>query len=643
MRENIFMMSNLITFLPVSFKNNKLPEYEQACYNSFTTNYVCLPIKMTEKRTQSFLIRLHRWRIQRISNQNFIVILAVLVGIISGLAAALLKGITHWIASTLQNDIQWDYKFYLYSFFPLIGIFLSVLFVRRFVRGKQMDHGMTPIIYAISRKSSKIKSHHIYSQIATSALTVGFGGSAGLEAPIAFSGSAIGSNIGRFFGLNYREVTLLLACGAAAGIAGVFNSPVAGIVFAIEILLAEFSIPAFIPLLMAAATASVVSRLSYSEPLFHLVTDEWVVPALLFYILLAISVGLFSVYFAKISIWYKTWISKIHHVYKKVWISGLMLGILILIFPALYGEGYMGIQQLLNGEDQSLLSNSLFDKHKDSGIIVLSYTLVTVFAKSFASLITLNSGGNGGIFGPSLVMGGLLGFAFAYGINLTGIAALNIPNFIVAGMAASLAGIMHAPLTGIFLIAEITGGYTLMVPLMLVTAISYFINRSVMKHSIYTKVLAEQGDWLSYEDKDRKVLTLMKLSHVIEKNFTVLDLQDTADKRRLDIIRSKRNIFPVTDVNNRLLGIIYSERLFEILMGEEQADRYKPMRDLLQKPVDTVRSDTKMEEVMTKMNKEDIWILPVVDSEGVYLGFISKSSIFNKYRSLLIRQATYMD
>ena len=593
------------------------------------------------RQKKGLIYKINQWRIQKISNRNFLVILAILVGLVGGLAAAGLKALTLHIASVLQNDVQSEYKYYLYLSFPLIGILLTTIYVRRFIRKSKFEHGITPILYAISRKSSRIEPHNIYSQIITSALTVGFGGSAGLEAPIAYSGSAIGSNVARFFGLSYREVTMLLACGAAAGIAGAFNSPVAGMVFAIEILLPEFSIPAFIPLLMASATASVISRVLYSEPLFYLISDEWVLPALGFYIVLGGLVGVFSIYFSKVDGWVKGWFSKIKNPYHKVWIGGLSLGLLIFVFPALYGEGYITIQQLLLGKSNSLLANSIFSDYKHVGFMVVIYGAVTLFAKSFATLITLNSGGNGGIFGPSLVMGGLLGFVFAYGINLTGLTYLTETNFIVAGMAAALSGIMHAPLTAIFLIAEITGGYTLMVPLMLVAAISYFINRATIKYSIYTKNLAAHGDWLSHEDKDKTVLRMMKLRYVLETSFTVLHPDERPVDRRLDIIHSKRNIFPVVDAEQKLLGVIYSERLFSILTGEEVTE--KTMKELAQAPLDVVRMDANMYDVMRKMDREDIWILPVLDEKDKYMGFVSKSAIFNKYRALLMRQGAYLD
>lgn len=586
-----------------------------------------------------FANRLNEWRIRNISNKNFLVILAVLVGIVGGLAASALKALTFYIASILQNDVRWDFRGYLYLFFPLIGILLSVVYVRKFIRSKRMEHGITPIIYAISNRSSRIPVHNIHSQIITSALTVGFGGSAGLEAPIVSSGSAIGSNIGRFFGLNYREVTMLLACGAAAGIAGAFNSPVAGMVFAIEILLPEFSIPAFIPLLMAAATSSVISRLLYDEPLFHLVTESYAFEAVFFYILLALVVGFFSVFFNKLNYKSKLWFDQIKNPYRKAVFSGLTLGVMIFVFPALYGEGYIAIQSLLEGKNNSLLANSIFSEYQHIGWLVVLYAVVTVFAKAFSTVVTLHSGGNGGNFGPSLVMGGLLGFAFAYGINLTGLMELHIANFVIAGMAGALSGIMHAPLTSIFLIAEITGGYVLMVPLMIVSAISYFINRSNLKHSIYTQSLAE-GDWLSHDDKDKTVLSMMKLQYVVERNFTVLHPDEKPMERRLDILHSKRNIFPVVNDQNELVGIIFSEKLFEILIGEASGD--KTMKELAQAPQDVIRLDANMYEVMRKMDREDIWILPVVNEREQYVGFVSKSAIFNKYRALLMRSGSYL-
>lgn len=588
------------------------------------------------------LAALNTWRMKRVSNRNFLIALAFLVGIVGGLAAALLKGITHSIETFLQDDMDWHFKYSLYLVFPLIGILLSVLYVRKFLKGKNFEHGITPIIYAVSRKSSKIEFHNVYSQIVTAAMTVGFGGSSGLEAPIAYSGSAIGSNIGRFFGLSYKEVTMLLACGAAAGISGAFNSPIAGMVFAIELILTEFSIPVLIPLLISSAMAAIISRLLYSETLFHTATTGWQVEALFFYFILAIAIGIYSIYFSKLSQRVKIWYAKIRNPYNKVWISGISLGALIFIFPALYGEGYITLQQILDGEFNAVVKNSLFADYRNISWVVLCFSILTLFGKSFASLITISSGGNGGVFGPSLVMGGMAGFVFAYGINMTGMVELNVPNFVVAGMAGALAGIMHAPLTSIFLIAEITGGYTLIIPLMLVSSIAYLINRSVMKHSIYTKGLAESGDLISYEDRDKSVLSMMKLRYLIEQNFVILNPNETPKERQSDIIHSKRNIFPIVDAEGKLLGVIYSERLFSLLLGEEEGLN-RTFASLAQKPNVIVRIDEDMDKVMQKMNRDDVWILPVIDANDHYLGFISKAAVFNKYRALLVRQGNYLE
>ncbi|RYZ40822.1 MAG: chloride channel protein, partial [Sphingobacteriales bacterium] len=484
----------------------------------------------------TLITRVNRWRKQKISKANFLIVLAAVVGVLGGLAASLLKGITHFIEDSLQNDLHWKYKYYLYLFFPLMGIFFTVLYIKTFIRKSKFKHGLTPIMHSISHNSSKIGFHNIYSQIISSALTTGFGGSVGLEAPIVYSGSSIGSNIARFFGLSYREVTLLLACGAGAGISGAFNSPIAGMVFAIEILLPTFSIPVFIPLLISVATASVISRLFNSKPLFVLVTDGWAMHALFFYVILALAVGYFSVYFFKLNFFVKRQFDKIKKPYNKIWTGGIILGLLIAIFPALYGEGYITIQQLLNGKYTSLMANSFFSDFRDQPWLLILFAVLTLFGKSFASLLTIYSGGNGGTFGPALIMGGFIGFIFAHTVNQLGWVQLNTTNFIVVGMAAALSGIMHAPLTGVFLIAEITGGYELMVPLMLVSAISYFVNKANTKHSIYTKSLAENETPVTQELKDGNVLRRMKLKYLLEKDYVLLSPDDTPAGRSNDII-----------------------------------------------------------------------------------------------------------
>jgi CIC family chloride channel protein len=583
---------------------------------------------------------INQYRRTKISNQNFLILAAMLVGVLAGLAAAVLKSLTHHIEGFLQNDFQWQYKYYLYIFFPLIGIFLSVSYVRRFIRKGKFESGLTPILYAISKKSSRVEPHNIYSQIITAAITVGFGGSVGLESPIVASGAGIGSLIGRVLGLSYRETTMLLACGAAAGIAGAFNSPIAGMVFAIEILLPEFTIPAFIPLLLASATAAVVARFFYTEQLFFLVTEGWKMNALIWYVILALLIGLFSIYFNKAYYAIKHFFAAINHPYKKVVLGGLMLGGMVFLFPTLYGEGYITIKQLLSGHYSSVISNSIFSEYSGIPAVVILFTAVTIFAKSAATLVTISAGGNGGTFAPSLIMGGLIGFLLAYTVNTLGIAELSVPNFIVAGMAASLSSIMHAPLTGIFLIAEITGGYVLMVPLMITSAISYFINRSTYKNSIYTKPLAESGELLSLEDKDTTVLNMMKLRYLVEKDYLLLNQYDTIASRMNDILESKRNLFPVVDNDQKFKGLIYVE---DVLRGElNNPEHHMTLNDLMVSAPQVLLLSDSLQAVLEKMEQENVWLLPVLDEQGNFLGFVSKTAIFNKYRAMLRRQADYL-
>jgi len=593
-------------------------------------------------RMVNYVDAINQYRKSKISNRNFLVFAALVVGILAGLAAALLKTLTHHIEDFLQDGFHWQYKYYLFLVFPTIGILLSVMYVRRFIRKGKFETGLTPLLYTISKKSSRVEPHNIYSQIITAALTVGFGGSTGLEAPIVTSGAGIGSVVGRFLGLSYRETTMLLACGAAAGIAGAFNSPIAGIVFAIEILLPEFTIPAFIPLLLASATAAVVARFFYNEQLFFLVTEGWVFGSLIWYVVLACLIGLFSIYFNKAYYFNKKMFYKIKGPYQKVLAGGLFLGALVFLFPTLYGEGFITMKNLLGGNYSTVITNSIFAEYSNAQWAIILFTTVTLFAKSAATLITLGAGGNGGIFAPSLIMGGLLGFILAFSINTLGIAHVNVANFIVAGMAASLSAIMHAPLTGIFLIAEITGGYVLMVPLMITSAIAYLINRSKNKYSIYTKPLAESGELMSLEDKDSTVLNMMKVKYLVERDYLVLHDADMISERLNEILSSKRNIFPVIAEDNTFKGLIYVEDVLKKGINNPNIAELT-VKDMMQPSPEIIFIDESLKIVMKKMEKENAWLLPVVNAQEEYIGFVSKTAVFNKYRALLSRQADYME
>lgn len=599
-------------------------------------------IRLLKRKFLLYLRAFDEWRKQKMTGGNFLIVAAIAVGILSGLAGAALKALTHTIENYLQR-LDWDYKYYLFLALPMIGIVLTVLYVKSFIRRSRFEHGLPQLLFSISKKGSKIPFHNIYSQIITSAITVGFGGSVGLEAPIAVSGAAIGSNTGSFLGINYRDRTMLLACGAGAGIAAVFNSPVAGMVLAIELLLPEFSIPAFIPLLISSAVASVVSQLLYSQPLFVLVTEGWSVKAIHFYVLLGIVTGFFSVYFTKLTFIINRYFKQIKKKYNRIWLGGLLLGLLIAIFPVLYGEGYVTIQRILNGNYGSIISGSIFKQYVHSQLAVIVFATFTLFAKSFATLITLGSGGNGGNFGPSLVMGGLIGFIFSYSTNYFFGYHLNVTNFIVVGMAGALSGIMHAPLTGIFLIAEITGGYKLMIPLMIVAALAYYINKRVSKYSIYTKVLADEGNLLTMEDRDRSVLQLMKIEDIVERNYLVLYPHDTIIEKRSEIINSKRNIFPLLNESHQLIGIVQSEQIMELLLSPKQDNYQKLIKEIAQPPQETVELSNNMYDVLQKMERKDLRVLPVLNDnkQKVFIGFITKNAVFTHYRNLLKKQFNY--
>lgn len=589
-----------------------------------------------------YIVMLNQWRKQHLSRDNFLIIAAAIVGVLGGIAASVLKKLVHLFTNFLQNDLQWQYKYYLFFFFPFIGILLTILYIKTFIRRRPFRHGIPPLIKSVSEGNSRLDFHNIYSQVISSALTVGLGGSAGLEAPAASSGAAIGSNLGRIFGLDYRETTLLLACGAAAGIAAAFGSPIAGMVFALEVLLPSFSVPAFIPLLISSALASVISRLMHSEPLFVYISGGWKIEAFWYYILFGIVAGFYTVYYSWLNDSIPKTFAKIKKTYNKVWVGGLILGAIVAVFPAAYGEGYIAIQKLLDGDYSSLLGNSFFKEYQGYTWLLIVFAVLSLLAKTYGCVITMSSGGNGGMFGPSVVIGGLLGFIFAFGLNQTGWVHLNVTHFMIAGMAASVSGAMHAPLTGIFLSAEITGGYALLVPLMAVAAIAFFINKSFRKYSIYTQGLAEQGSWVAEENRDDSILTHLKLKYLIDNDFVVLRPEDSAISRRKDIIHSDRNIFPVVSHEGILLGTMSIEKLLEHITSSATDVQQVPLSLLVQPVADKAVLGTPMKEVMQQMDQKNIRILPVVDTDNRYQGFVTRNSIFNRYRKLLRRKGEFL-
>lgn len=591
---------------------------------------------LIQERVLRKIIRLNYWRKKRISQTNFLIICAALVGALGGFAAATLKVFTHAIASFLKDGIHWEYKYYLYFFFPLIGLTLCILYIRLFIRKTPFYSGIPPLIKSITHNHSKLSFHNIYSQIITSGLTVGMGGSAGLEAPSVSSGAAIGSNLGRLFGLTYREMSLLLACGGAAGISGAFNSPIAGMIFAIEVLLPSFSIPSMIPLLIGSAFASVISKMVHDEPLFASIPKDLEQTSFLLFVIFGFIAGFYVIFFSWLNEHTHRFFEKRKNKYIRILIGGLILGTLVTLFPAIYGEGYIAVQDLLDGKYHSLLSNSLFSQFEGSTWILILFALLTLLGKTWGCSVTMGCGGNGGMFGPSVGVGALLGFVFAFSINQTGWVHLNITNFMIVGMAACVSGMMHAPLTGIFLAAEITGGYTLIVPLMIVSAISYFLNKRIRKYSIYTRPLKRQGLLIQGGSQDASLLSQLLVKDLIETNFIILRTSDIVLERKDEIINSTRQIFPVIRPDATFVGFLIIEDLIKILID---TDKNKNSIDQIVQPTDYYGAiDEEMKSILQKMDRQNLRFLPIVDEQKKYLGFVTKNGIFKKYRKDLMER-----
>lgn len=582
------------------------------------------------------IVRLAKWRTRLIPDKIFLIVASIIIGVLAGLAAVALKTSVHFMQGFLHSTFKDQYNTYLYAVYPLIGIFLSTLFIRYVLKGK-LNRGIGNVIIEISNKKGIIASHKLYSQLISSFFTLGFGGSAGLEAPISVTGAAVGSNTAIALRIGERERKLLLGCGAAGGIAAIFNSPIAGVLFAIEILITELAIPSFIPLLISSASATVVSKFLYTGQPFKLITNAWELDSLPYYILLGIICALISIYIIRVYTGFHKFYVKWKNPYLKTLTGGLSLGILLFIFPSLFGEGYNIVESLLDGKYLILFDRSIFWQHKDNISFLLIYGFVIMMLKVVATSITVNSGGNGGMFGSSLFIGALLGFIYSKIINISGVHNVIEVNFIVVAMAGILAGVIHSPLTAIFLIAEITGGYALFIPLMVVVALSYFITIYAEPFSIYTKDIAEKGEFILY-DRDRLILENLQLSKMIEKDFIPLNEEDTLSKLIEVIEHSKRNIFPVLDYEENLVGIVSLDDVREIIF-ERHMYHLILMRDIMSKPLAVIDIKDKMYDIVKKIDELNVWNLPVVN-DGKYVGFVSKSNVLSHYRNLLLSQTS---
>jgi len=586
-------------------------------------------------RVHTFWLRLLRWRERHIKEKSFVILLSLVVGVLAGLAAMVLKWMIHLISGTLTADLNVSEGNYLYILYPVIGILLACWYVRYVVRDN-ISHGVTRVLYSISQNKSRLKPHNMYTSIVASSITIGFGGSVGAEGPIVYTGAAIGSHLGQAFRLSPRVLMILVGCGAAAGIAGIFKAPIAGMLFTLEVLMLDLTTVTVMPLLIASISAASIAYIftGYEFEFFFVQSEPFITERIPFFIGLGVICGFVSLYFTRIMFMMETFFKKHLGVqWKKSVVGGAILASLVFLFPPLYGEGYGAINSLLNGDPSSIVDGSIFYGDRDDVAFIILYIGFIILMKAFATSATNGAGGVGGTFAPSLYVGCMTGFFFAYLINNLGFGMdLSVKNFALMGMAGVMSGVMHAPLMGIFLTAEMTGGYELFLPLLIVSAISYGTIKIFEPYSIYTMRLARRGELLTHH-KDKAVLTLLKMNSVVETDFLTVK-PDMNLKQMVDTIsRSNRNLFPVVDDEERLIGVVLLDDIRNIMFRPDLYRRMHVSRFMAMPPAKLQIGDS-MDHVMKTFDDTGAWNLPVVDGEQ-YVGFVSKSKIFNSYRRVL--------
>ena len=586
---------------------------------------------------RSLGLRLYQWRIKHLSDRQATIILAFFIGFFASVAAFLLHSLIHEIQQLLTSRFHANTFNWMYLMFPVVGIFLTSLFVRYVVKDN-ISHGITRILYAISSKQSRLKAHNCWTSVVASAITIGFGGSVGAEAPIVLTGSAIGSNLGRFFRMDNKTLMLLVGCGAAAAIAGIFKAPIAGLVFTLEVLMVDLSMASLLPILTAAVTATCFTYVFMgSDSLFTFHLDSgWVVERVPASIVLGVVCGLVSLYFIRyMSVCEGIFGRMKQHRWGKLALGGLMLSSLIFLFPVLYGEGYSAINILLNGSSEAdwneVLKNSMF---YGNGHLLILFIALVIFTKTFATAATNGGGGCGGTFAPSLFVGAFSGFLFSRLWNMYQIGTY-IPekNFTLLGMAGVMAGVMHAPLTGIFLIAEITNGYDLFMPLMIV-AVSSVMTISIFEpHSIYAMRLAREGKLVTHHT-DKSVLTLMSMDSVIERDYTAVDPDMPLGRLVNAISKSHTSFIPVLNAAGSILGEIDITKIRHVMFRAELYNKFT-VRQLMQPIAAQVAEGDSMEEVMRKFDLKGTRYLPVVNTAGHITGYISRSRAYSMYRKMV--------
>ncbi len=590
--------------------------------------------KETHNRFTEWWMKIVIWREHHIKEKNFLLILALVVGVFCGFAAQLLKFLIHLIAGMLTAHMNTTTANWLYLVYPVVGILIVTLFLKYVVK-ENISHGVTKVLYAISRRKSRLKKRNMYASLVASSITIGFGGSVGAEGPIVFTGAAIGSNIGQAFRLSPRILMILVGCGAAAGIAGIFRAPIAGMLFTLEVLMIDLTGMTVMPLLLSSVAGAVVAYVleGYSAEFFFVQSEAFATSRIPFTILLGIVCGLMSYYFTKVMFMMESMFGKLKHQGLKIAVGGIIMAGLIFLFPPLYGEGYGAINNLLLGDVSKVVDGTIFYVDRDNVWFLILFIAAVALTKAFATSATNGAGGVGGTFAPSLFVGALTGFLFAYIVNNLDLGfELSQKNFALMGMAGVMSGVMHAPLMAIFLTAEMTGGYDLFLPLLIVSALAYITIRIFTPYSIYTMRLAKAGDLVTHQ-KDKAVLTLLKVDNLIETDFKEVHPEMNL-KEMVDVISvSNRNLFPVTDSEGYLKGVVLLDEIRNIMF---RADLYKKMHvsRFMSAVPEVIEVSYPMDKVMEIFDSTNAWNLPVVDN-GKYVGFVSKSKIFNSYRRVL--------
>lgn len=585
------------------------------------------------KPFRKILLSIQLFRRRYLTDRQYMLALSVIIGFLSGLAAVIIKNAVHFIQGVLTSGFDIRFDNVMFIFYPIIGIIITVLFIR-FILRQYVGDGVPTVLYSISKNKGILKAHNMFSSIITSSITVGFGGSVGLEGPTVATGAAIGSNISRFLHLNYKQTVTMLAVASAAAMSAIFKAPIAGIVFAVEVIMLDLTIASLTPLLLASVTAALTSYFFLGMTVLYpsdiisgfRMKDIWL------YILLGIFTGLVSLYFTRIYLYFQNFFSKISKWYWRLAIGGISLGVLVFLFPSLYGEGYRATNSVLHGQTDTLFENSLFYGFQGSLTAVFILMGVVLLLKVMATSLTFGAGGIGGIFAPTLFTGAHAGLFLALVFKEFGVTDLSETNFALVGMGGLIAGVIQAPLTAIFLIAEITQGYALFMPLMITAVISFITIRIFTANSIYTIQLAKRGELMTHH-QDKNVLAMIDMNQLIETNFKVVDGEATLGDLVAVIEDANRNIFPVIDKEGYFLGHVILDDVRHVMFKPEIYTSMK-VKDLMRIPVYTISPDDTVEQIAQKFQSSGKYNLAVL-RQGKYLGYISKANLFGQYRAKL--------